>query len=67
MVGGMHGLRVRHAFDGAEFLPGGVAVVVDGDRIAGVHTGRVDLPDGEVAEYDGTVLPAVRLPHSSGR
>ena len=38
--------------------PGGATLLVDGDRIAGAHTGRLDLPEGvEVTEYDGTVLP----------
>ena len=56
----MHAIRAEHAFDGNQFLPGGATVVVDGDRIAGVHTGRVDLPDGiDVTEYDGTVLPGL--------
>ena len=56
----MHAIRAAHAFDGTQFLPGGATVLVDGDRIAGVHTGRVDLPDGvEVTEYDGTVLPGL--------
>jgi len=56
----MHAIRAAHAFDGHQFLPGGATVLVDGDRIVGVHTGRVDLPDGvEVTEYDGTVLPGL--------
>ena len=56
----MQALRVAHAFDGTRFLPGGATVVIEGDRIVGVHPGRVDLPDGvEVTEYDGTVLPGL--------
>src|SRR3954451_9921336 len=56
----MHAIRAAHAFDGTRFLPGGATVLVDGDRIAGVHTGRVELSDGvEVAEYEGTVLPGL--------
>jgi imidazolonepropionase-like amidohydrolase len=56
----MHAIRATHAFDGTQFLRSGVTVLVDGDRIAGVHTGRVDLPGGvEVTEYDGTVLPGL--------
>jgi imidazolonepropionase-like amidohydrolase len=56
----MHAIRAEHAFDGTRFLPGGVTVLVDGDRIVGVETGRVDLPDGvEVVDYDGTVLPGL--------
>ena len=54
----MQAIRAAHAFDGTQFLPGGATLLVDGDRIAGVHTGRLDLPEGvEVTEYDGTVLP----------
>jgi imidazolonepropionase-like amidohydrolase len=57
----MHAIRAAHAFDGTQFLPGGATVLVDGDRIVGIDTGRVDLPDGvEVTEYDGTVLPRLR-------
>jgi imidazolonepropionase-like amidohydrolase len=56
----MYAIRAAHAFDGVRFLPGGATLVVDGDRIAGVHTGRVDLPHGvDVTEYDGTVLPGL--------
>ena len=56
----MHAIRATHAFDGIQFLHGGVTVLVDGDRIAGVHTGRADLPSSvEVTEYDGTVLPGL--------
>ena len=48
------------AFDGTRFLSGGATVVLDGDRIAGVETGRVDLPVAvEVSEYGGTVLPGL--------
>jgi hypothetical protein len=57
---GMHAIRAAHAFDGTRFWPGGATVLVDGDRIVGVHNGRVDLPGGvEVSEYDGTVLPGL--------
>jgi imidazolonepropionase-like amidohydrolase len=56
----MRAIRAAHAFDGTQFLRGGATVLVDGDRIAGVHAGRVDLPAGvEVTEYDGTVLPGL--------
>jgi imidazolonepropionase-like amidohydrolase len=56
----MHAIRAAHAFDGTRFLPGGAVVVLDGDRIAGVETGRVDLPEGiEVTDVDGTVLPGL--------
>ena len=56
----MLAIRAAHAFDGKQFLPGGATVLVDGDRIAGVLTGGVDLPDGvEATDYDGTVLPGL--------
>ena len=56
----MYAIRAAHAFDGSQFLAGGATVVVEGDRIVGVHTGRVDLPDGvEVTDYNGTVLPGL--------
>lgn len=56
----MHAIRAAHAFDGSRFLPGGATVVVDGDRIVGVETGRGGLPaDVEVAAYAGTVLPGL--------
>lgn len=56
----MHAVRAAHAFDGSRFLTGGATVLVDGDRIVGVETGRADVPDGvTVADYDGTVLPGL--------
>jgi imidazolonepropionase-like amidohydrolase len=56
----MHAIRAAHAFDGTGFLRGGATVVVDGERIVGVETGRVDLPVAvEVTEYNGTVLPGL--------
>jgi imidazolonepropionase-like amidohydrolase len=56
----MRAIRAAHAFDGIQFLHRGVTVLLDGDRIAGVHTGWVDLPGAvEVTEYDGTVLPGL--------
>jgi imidazolonepropionase-like amidohydrolase len=56
----MRAVRAAHAFDGTRFLPGGATVLVDGDRIAAVRPGRVDLPEGvEVTESDGTVLPGL--------
>jgi imidazolonepropionase-like amidohydrolase len=59
-VGRMHAIRAAHAFDGTGFLPGGATVLVDGDRIVGVETGRMDVPAGvEVVDYDGTVLPGL--------
>lgn len=56
----MHAIRAAHAFDGERFLPGGATVILDRDRIVGVETGRVDLPDDvAVAEHEGTVLPGL--------
>jgi imidazolonepropionase-like amidohydrolase len=56
----MYAIRAAHAFDGTRFLPGGATVLLDGDRILGVETGRVDLPERvEVTEYAGTVLPGL--------
>ena len=40
---GMHAIRAAHAFDGTQFLPGAATVLVDGGRIASVHTGRIEL------------------------
>src|SRR3569623_75409 len=58
--GRMHAIRAAHAFDGTRFLPGGATVLLAGDRILGVETGRVDLPERvEVTEYAGTVLPGL--------
>jgi hypothetical protein len=48
----MHAIRAPQVFDGFRFLSEGATAVLNGDRIAGVETGRVDLPDGvEVTEY----------------
>lgn len=48
----MHAIRAAHAFDGTRFLTGGVTVLLDGDRIVGVETGRIDVPDRvEVRDY----------------
>ena len=56
----MLAIRAAHAFDGKQFLPGGATVLVDADRITGVLTGGLDLPDGvEVTDYGGTVLPGL--------
>jgi imidazolonepropionase-like amidohydrolase len=61
----MRAIRAAHAFDGTQFLTGGATVVVDGDRITGIHMGRVDLPDDvQVTGYDGTVLPGLFDCHS---
>ncbi|HLN76594.1 MAG TPA: amidohydrolase family protein [Nocardioidaceae bacterium] len=56
----MHALRAKHAFDGTRFLPGGATVLIEGDRIVGVETGRAALPGRiEVTDYAGTVLPGL--------
>jgi imidazolonepropionase-like amidohydrolase len=56
----MQAVRAARAFDGTRFLPGGATVVVDGDRIVGVQTGRFDVPASiEMREYAGTVLPGL--------
>jgi imidazolonepropionase-like amidohydrolase len=56
----MHAIRAAHAFDGERFLPDGATVVIAGNRVVGVETGHVDLPDGvEVVEHPGTVLPGL--------
>jgi imidazolonepropionase-like amidohydrolase len=45
---------------GRRFLPGGATVLLDGDRIVGVETGRVDVSDGvEVTACAGAVLPGL--------
>jgi imidazolonepropionase-like amidohydrolase len=56
----MQAIRAAHAFDGTRFLTGGATVLIDGDRIVGVESGRIDLPDSvRVTQYDGTVLPGL--------
>lgn len=56
----MLAIRAAHAFDGERFLPDGTTVLVQGDRIIGVETGRVELPvDVEAVEHPGTVLPGL--------
>ena len=56
----MRAIRAATAFDGRRFLAGGATVLVEGDRIVGVESGQVDVPDGvEVTEYAGTVLPGL--------
>jgi len=56
----VHAIRAAYAFDGTRFWRDGATVLIDGDRIRGLETGRVDLPDHvEVREYAGTVLPGL--------
>jgi imidazolonepropionase-like amidohydrolase len=57
---GLRALRVGVAFDGERFVDGGVTVLVDGDRIAGVEPFGFEVPaDVEVTTYDGTLLPGL--------
>ena len=42
----MRGYRADHAFDGDRVLPGGVLVLVDGDRIVGVEPAGAAVPAG---------------------
>ena len=59
-TGRVRAIRAAHAFDGTRFLRGGATVLIDGDRIVGVETARIDALDGvEVAEHAGTVLPGL--------
>ncbi len=61
----MHAIRAASAFDGTRFLDGGVTLLVDGDRIAGVEGPHHDPPDGcEVTSYDGTLLPGLVDTHA---
>ena len=54
------GIRADRAFDGRHFVPGGVTVVVEADRILGVEPGTHALPDDvRVTEVDGTLLPGL--------
>lgn len=58
--GRLRAIRAAHAFDGTRFLSGGATVLLAGDRIVGVETSRVEVPDGvELTEYAGTVLPGL--------
>lgn len=59
-IGRMRAIRATYAFDGTRFLPGGAAVLLDGDRIVGVETVRVDVPEGvEVTEYAGEIIDKI--------
>ncbi|MER7560243.1 amidohydrolase family protein [Nocardioides sp. NPDC126508] len=56
----MFAIRATHAFDGVRFLADGATVVVDGDRIVGVESGRFEVPSGvELSTYAGTLLPGL--------
>ena len=55
----MCAIRAAHAFDGTQFLPGGATVLVDGDRIAGIHTGLTTGNDRSLHALMPTPPPAV--------
>jgi imidazolonepropionase-like amidohydrolase len=57
----MRAYRADRLFDGERARRDGVLVLVDGSTIAGVETGRVELPDGiPVTDLPGcTVLPGL--------
>ncbi|HEY3531135.1 MAG TPA: amidohydrolase family protein [Nocardioides sp.] len=56
----MEALKAASCFDGERFRPGGVTLLLDGDRIAGVEPLAYDVPHGvEVTTYDGTLLPGL--------
>ncbi|MGY1725713.1 amidohydrolase family protein [Geodermatophilus sp. SYSU D01062] len=54
-------IRAARAFDGERALPGGAAVFVENDRIAGVEPAAASVPDGwPVHDFgDATVLPGL--------
>src|SRR5689334_6986098 len=59
-MGTQWAVRARRAFDGERFLPAGVTVVVDGDRIVGVEPAEAGLPDDvPITEVEGTLLPGL--------
>lgn len=61
----MYALRAVHAFDGERFLPGGVTVLVEGDRIRAVEPFDHVVPAGVgVEEHGGTLLPGLIDCHS---
>ena len=57
----MRAYRADRAFDGTRALPGGVLVLVDEGRIAGVEPASAAAPDGcEVVQFPGaTLLPGL--------
>lgn len=61
----MYAVRAAHAFDGERFLPGGVTVLVEGDRIRAVEPFDHVVPAGvAVEEHGGTLLPGLIDCHS---
>ncbi|MEV4625024.1 amidohydrolase family protein [Micromonospora sp. NPDC049523] len=56
-----HAVRAARMFDGERLVDGGVLVLLDGERIADVHRGWVEAPEGWSVreEPDGTVLPGL--------
>ena len=62
----MYAIRAKTAFDGAQTLPGGALVVLDGERIVAVQSGADPAPDGcDVLDVpNGTVLPGLIDTHT---
>ncbi|WP_030486948.1 amidohydrolase family protein [Micromonospora chokoriensis] len=56
-----HAVRAARMFDGERLVDGGVLVLLDGGRIAGVHQGWAEAPEGWPLreEPDGTLLPGL--------
>lgn len=56
-----HAVRAARMFDGERLVDGGVTILLDGGRIADVHQGWVEAPEGwpVVDEPAGTVLPGL--------
>ncbi|OJF10990.1 amidohydrolase family protein [Couchioplanes caeruleus] len=54
-------VRAAHAFDGEVFLPDGVQVHIEGDRIVAIRPRRAPLPHGQPVwdRPDATVLPGL--------
>lgn len=68
MTGGrprVHAIRSTHAFDGERFVPSSATVLVEDERIVGVHPFAHRRPDDfEVLEHHGTLLPGLIDCHS---
>ncbi|MEU1587108.1 amidohydrolase family protein [Micromonospora sp. NPDC005710] len=56
-----HAVRVARMFDGERLVDGGVLVLLDDRRIAAVHQGDAEAPDGWPVreEPNGTLLPGL--------
>ena len=56
----MEAVRARYCFDGSRFVPGGVTLLLEEGRIAGVEPHAFEVPDGcAVSTYGGTLLPGL--------